>query len=51
LAFAEAINKLAGSAELRGQLGAVGLLYAQTHMDKVAVLAKFESELLKLIKQ
>ena len=48
-AFAEAINKLASSSELRTELGAAGLFYAQTHLDKRAVLAKFEAELLKLI--
>jgi len=51
MAFAEAINKLANSPELRAELGAAGLLYAQTHLDKASVLAKFEAELLKLIHQ
>ena len=48
-AFAEAINKLASSPEVRAELGASGLLYAQTHLDKASVLAKFEGELLNLI--
>jgi len=51
LAFAEAINKLASSPELRAELGAAGLIYAQAHLDKASVLAKFEAELLKLIRE
>ncbi len=50
LAFAEAINKLANDPNLRAQLGSAGHLYAQNHLDKTAVLAKFEADLQNLLK-
>lgn len=48
-AFAEAINHLAQDAALRSQLGAAGRAYAEAHLDKQAVLARFEAALLNLV--
>ena len=48
-AFAEAIHHLAQDASLRTQLGKAGRAYAEAHLDKVAVLTKFEDALVNLI--
>ena len=48
-AFATAINQLAQDAQLRATLGSAGRAYAQAHLDKEAVLATFESDLIALI--
>ena len=50
-AMAQAVHTLAQDSELCARLGAAGFLYAQTHLDKDAVLTKFESDLLALIRQ
>ena len=44
-AFAKAVLRLAGNLLLREQLGAAGFLYAQEHLDRDAVLGKFEAHL------
>ena len=44
-AFANALQVLAADPALCERLGAAGLLYAQSHLDKGAVLAKFEEDL------
>ncbi|WP_422617923.1 glycosyltransferase [Rhodoferax sp.] len=49
LAFADALKSLAADPELRERLGGAGFLYAQAHLDKEAVLAKFEADLLGLV--
>jgi colanic acid biosynthesis glycosyl transferase WcaI len=43
--FAEAIKQLASDAALRSRLGAAGRAYAVAHLDRNAVLPKFEAEL------
>lgn len=43
--FAEAIIKLANDARLRTQLGDAGRAYAVAHLDRDAVLGRFEAEL------
>jgi colanic acid biosynthesis glycosyl transferase WcaI len=48
LAFAKAVRTLAEDPELRERLGAAGYVYAQAYLDKEAVLAKFEAELLEM---
>jgi colanic acid biosynthesis glycosyl transferase WcaI len=48
-AFAEAIHHLAQDAALRRRLGTAGRAYAEAHLDKQAVLAKFVADLLTLI--
>jgi colanic acid biosynthesis glycosyl transferase WcaI len=48
-AFAQAVRTLAQDSVLCERLGAAGYLYAQKHLDKEAVLAKFESDLLALV--
>ena len=50
-AFAEAINTLAGDAELREWLGKAGRAYAEKNLDRDVVLAKFEQDLLACVKQ
>jgi colanic acid biosynthesis glycosyl transferase WcaI len=49
VAFAHAVRTLAGDAALRETLGATGFLYAQHHLNREAVLQKFESDLLAII--
>lgn len=44
-AFANALQVLAADPALCERLGAAGLLYAQSHLDKGAVLARFEEDL------
>ncbi|MFZ3161055.1 MAG: glycosyltransferase WbuB [Rhodoferax sp.] len=44
-AFADALLLLAADPDLRQRLGAAGFLYAQAHLDKEAVLARFEADL------
>ena len=44
-AFAQALQNLARDALLREQLGAAAYLYAQTHLDRAAVLQQFEADL------
>lgn len=48
-AMAEALLALAGDPERRAQLGARGRAYAQTDVDRDAVLRRFESDLLELL--
>jgi colanic acid biosynthesis glycosyl transferase WcaI len=48
-AMAQAVSALALDPELRERLGAAGYLYAGANLDKNAVLAKFEAELLALV--
>lgn len=45
-AFAEAIMLLANDAARRAQLGAAGRAYAEAHLDRDAVLGRFEAELI-----
>jgi len=46
--FSDAISILANDAALRSRLGAVGRAYAVANLDRDAVLAKFEAELVTL---
>lgn len=48
-AFATALRTLAADPDMRERLGAAAYLHAQAHMDKVAVLAQFESDLISLV--
>jgi colanic acid biosynthesis glycosyl transferase WcaI len=48
-AFADALLLLAADPDLRQRLGAAGFLYAQAHLDKEAVLARFEADLQGLV--
>ncbi len=48
-AMADAVRTLAQDPDLCECLGAAGFLYAQTHLDKEAVLKKFEAELRDLV--
>ena len=50
-AFAAALHTLAADPALRSRLGAAGFAHAQAHMDKEAVLRKFEADLLALVGQ
>lgn len=43
--FADAIRLLANDAALRARLGASGRAYAEAHLDRDAVLGKFEVDL------
>lgn len=47
-AFADAIKKLVQDAPLRAKFGAAGRKYAEMHLDRDAVLSRFETELIKL---
>ena len=49
LALAEAVRTLAADPVLRQRLGAAGYAYAQAHLDRDAVLQKFESDLSDLL--
>ena len=49
LALAEAVRTLAADPALRQRLGAAGYEYAQAHLDREAVLQKFESDLSDLL--
>lgn len=44
-AFFDAINTLARDAALRERLGAAGRAYAVAHLDRDAILGRFEAEL------
>lgn len=48
-AFAAALCTLAADPAMRERLGAAALLHAHAHMDKEAVLARFESDLIALV--
>lgn len=48
-AFAGAIVELADSPQARSELGAAARTYAETHLDKEAVLRRFEQKLLTLV--
>ena len=48
LALANAVRKLAADPDLCERLGAAGFKYAQEHLDKEAVLTKFEVDVLAL---
>ena len=48
-AFANALKVLAADPVLCERLGAAGFLYAQTHLDRDAVLARFEADVLGLV--
>jgi len=48
-AFAKAIMKLVNDPDLRTRLGVAGSLYAKEHLDQARVLARFESELNKIL--
>lgn len=48
LAFALAIQTLAGNQEMRKSLGAAGRQYAETYLDKEKVLHEFEHQLVSL---
>ena len=48
-ALATALCTLAADTALRERLGAAAYLHAHTHMDKEAVLAQFESDLMALV--
>ncbi|ADL55318.1 glycosyltransferase WbuB [Gallionella capsiferriformans] len=48
-AFFDAINTLARDAALRDRLGAAGRSYAVAHLDRDAVLGRFEAELKKVV--
>jgi len=47
-AMAQAVQALAADSTLRTQLGAAGRVYALEHLDREAVLRKFESDLITL---
>jgi len=49
VAFAHAVRALASDRAQREQLGAAGYLYAQEHLDRQAVLQKFEADVLAMI--
>ena len=49
LALAQAVRTLAADPDLRERLGAAGYLYAQTHLDREAVLLRFEAEVVGLL--
>ena len=49
VAMTQAMMALAADLKLRTQLGAAGRIYALEHMDREAVLRKFESDLTTLI--
>jgi colanic acid biosynthesis glycosyl transferase WcaI len=49
LAFANAVQALANDPVLRERLGAAGFEYAQEHLDREAVLGRFEAQLLELV--
>ncbi len=48
-AFAKAVRALAADPALRQRLGAAGYVYAQTHLDREAVLGRFETDVLGLL--
>lgn len=48
-AMAAAVQSLAADAALRLRLGAAGFAYAQAHLDREAVLRKFEADVLELL--
>ena len=48
-AFADAIRKLAGNAELRRKLGAAAREYAVAELDKEKILSRFETDLVRLV--
>ncbi|MDI1246527.1 MAG: glycosyltransferase WbuB [Rhodoferax sp.] len=48
-AFAEAVLALASKPQWRAALGAAGRKYAEDHLDREAVLAKFEADLQGLV--
>jgi colanic acid biosynthesis glycosyl transferase WcaI len=48
-ALAQAVCTLAADPALRERLGAAGYLYAQTHLDRDAVLQRFERDILQLL--
>ncbi len=50
-AFAQAVQQLAADPALRQRLGAAGYAYALAHLDREAVLQKFETDALELIFQ
>ena len=45
-AFADAVQMLANAPELREQMGRAGRIYAETHLDRDAVLQQFEARLM-----
>ncbi len=49
-ALAQAIHTLAADPALRQSLGAAGFAYAQAHLDRDAVLQKFEADLTDLLR-
>lgn len=51
VAMANAVLALAADSALCERLGAAGFLYAQEHLDKEAVLERFEVDLLKLMEK
>ena len=48
-ALAQAVRTLAADPDLRERLGAAGYLYAQAHLDREAVLLRFEAEVVGLL--
>jgi colanic acid biosynthesis glycosyl transferase WcaI len=48
-AFAAAVRTLASDESLRAQLGARGLAHAKAHMDKEALLSRFEKDMTGLV--
>ena len=48
-ALAQALQTLAGDPVLREQLGAAGYTYALAHLDRDAVLQRFEGDLVALV--
>jgi colanic acid biosynthesis glycosyl transferase WcaI len=48
-ALAQALHTLAGDPVLREQLGAAGYTYALAHLDREAVLQRFEGDLVALV--
>lgn len=50
-ALAQAVQTLAADPALRQQLGAAGLAHARAHLDRDAVLQKFEADVLQLLRK
>ncbi len=48
-AMARAVHTLAGDPALRQRLGAAGYVYAQAHLDRDAVLQRFEDDVFGLL--
>ena len=49
-ALAQAIHTLAANPALSERLGAAGFVYAQAHLDREAVLERFEADVKELLR-